>query len=41
MEHYRAVQPTTEARLGVAPMPKQILAARLLLARLAREVRRS
>jgi haloalkane dehalogenase len=38
MEHYRAVQPNAEARLGVAEMPKQILAARPLLARLAREV---
>ncbi|HUH72275.1 MAG TPA: haloalkane dehalogenase [Mycobacterium sp.] len=38
MEHYRAVQPTAEARKGVAEMPKQLLAARPLLARLAREV---
>jgi haloalkane dehalogenase len=38
MEHYRAVQPKAEARRGVAEMPKQILAARPLLARLAREV---
>ena len=38
MEHYRAVQPNPAARLGVAEMPKQILAARPLLARLAREV---
>ena len=38
MEHYRAVQPNAAARLGVAKMPKQILAARPLLARLAREV---
>ncbi|ORV87237.1 haloalkane dehalogenase [Mycobacterium interjectum] len=38
MEHYRAVQPTAEARKGVAEMPKQILAAHPLLARLARDV---
>ena len=38
MEHYRAVQPSPDARRGVAEMPKQILAARPLLARLAREV---
>lgn len=38
MEHYRAVQPTPDARRGVAEMPKQILAAHPLLARLAREV---
>lgn len=38
MEHYRAVQPDAAARLGVAEMPKQIVAARPLLARLAREV---
>lgn len=38
MEHYRAVQPNAEARRGVAEMPKQILAAHRLLARLAREV---
>ncbi|OBH53509.1 haloalkane dehalogenase [Mycobacterium mantenii] len=38
MEHYRAVQPTPEARRGVAEMPKQILAAHSLLARLARDV---
>ncbi len=38
MEHYRAVQPSPEARKGVAEMPKQILAARPLLARLAEEV---
>ncbi len=38
MEHYRAVQPSPDARKGVAEMPKQILAARPLLARLAREV---
>ena len=38
MEHYRSVQPTPEARAGVARMPKEILAARPLLERLAREV---
>jgi haloalkane dehalogenase len=38
MEHYRKVQPTPEAREGVAEMPKQILAARPLLERLARDV---
>jgi haloalkane dehalogenase len=38
MEHYRAAQPSAEARKGVAEMPKQILAAHPLLARLAREV---
>ena len=38
MEHYRAVQPSAEARRGVAEMPKQLLAARPLLARLAADV---
>ncbi|HTQ22930.1 haloalkane dehalogenase [Mycobacterium sp.] len=38
MEHYRAVQPSPEARRGVAEMPKQLLAAHPLLERLAREV---
>ncbi len=38
MDHYRRVQPSAEARKGVAEMPKQILAARPLLERLAREV---
>jgi len=38
MEHYRKVQPTPEARAGVARMPKEILAARPLLERLASEV---
>jgi haloalkane dehalogenase len=38
MEHYRAVQPSAEARKGVAEMPKQLLAARPLLERLGREV---
>jgi haloalkane dehalogenase len=38
MNHYRGVQPSPEARTGVAEMPKQILAARPLLERLARDV---
>ncbi|MCH9729899.1 MAG: haloalkane dehalogenase [Actinomycetia bacterium] len=38
MTHYRAVQPSPEARKGVAELPKQILAARPLLERLARDV---
>lgn len=38
MAHYRAVQPSAEARRGVAELPKQILAARPLLERLAKEV---
>jgi haloalkane dehalogenase len=38
MRHYRQVQPTPEARAGVARMPKEILAARPLLERLATEV---
>ncbi len=38
MAHYRAVQPSPAARLGVAEMPKQILAAHPFLDRLAREV---
>lgn len=38
MDHYREVQPTPDARKGVAEMPKQILAAAPLLGRLAREV---
>ncbi|MGB8389065.1 haloalkane dehalogenase [Mycobacterium sp.] len=38
MQHYRAVQPSPADRKGVAEMPKQILAAHPLLARLAREV---
>ncbi len=38
MDHYRKVQPSPQARRGVAEMPKQILAARPLLERLAREV---
>ena len=38
MDHYRGVQPTPEARTGVARMPKEILAARPLLELLARDV---
>jgi haloalkane dehalogenase len=38
MEHYRRVQPTPEARAGIARMPKEILAARPLLEKLSREV---
>jgi haloalkane dehalogenase len=37
-EHYRAVQPTPEARRGIAVMPKQIIDARPLLTRLSRDV---
>jgi haloalkane dehalogenase len=36
--HYRDLQPSPEARRGVAEMPKQIRAARPLLERLARDV---
>jgi haloalkane dehalogenase len=38
MNHYRGVQPNPEARAGVAQMPKEILAARPLLERLANDV---
>ena len=38
MDHYRRVQPSPGARQGVAEMPKQILAARPLLERLAHDV---
>ncbi|MFI5537475.1 haloalkane dehalogenase [Nocardia sp. NPDC051900] len=37
-DHYRAVQPTAEARRGLAATPKEIRAARPLLDRLARDV---
>lgn len=37
-DHYRCVQPTAEARRGLAVMPKEIRAARPLLDELAREV---
>jgi haloalkane dehalogenase len=38
MEHYRGVQSSPAARLGVAELPKQLLAARPLLERLGRDV---
>jgi haloalkane dehalogenase len=38
MAHYRGGQRSLEARAGVARMPKEILAARPLLQRLAEEV---
>jgi haloalkane dehalogenase len=38
MAHYRGVQPTPQDRAGVARMPREIIAARPLLERLAREV---
>jgi haloalkane dehalogenase len=38
MAHYRGVQPSPRDRAGVARMPREILAARPLLGRLAREV---
>jgi haloalkane dehalogenase len=38
MDHYRKVKPTPEARAGVARMPKEILAARPLLEKLAQDV---
>jgi haloalkane dehalogenase len=38
MDHYRRLQPTPADRAGVARMPKEILAARPLLERLATEV---
>lgn len=38
MDHYRGVQPSPAARLGVAEMPKELRAARPLLERLSREV---
>jgi haloalkane dehalogenase len=38
MDHYRKVQPSPSARKGVAEMPRQILAARPLLQRLAGDV---
>jgi haloalkane dehalogenase len=40
MEHYRRVQPTPEARVGVAEFPPQIVAATPLLAELERSVPR-
>jgi haloalkane dehalogenase len=41
MDHYRKVLPSPDTRKAVAEMPKQILAARPLLDRLAREVPRA
>lgn len=38
MDHYRNAQPSPAARKGVAEMPKQIIAARPLLQRLASDV---
>jgi haloalkane dehalogenase len=38
MDHYRKVQPSPDARRGVAEMPRQLLAARPLLQRLAGDV---
>jgi len=38
MEHYRAVQPTADARVGVAEFPRQIREATDYLGRLARDV---
>jgi haloalkane dehalogenase len=38
MDHYRKVQPSPSARRGVAEMPRQLLAARPLLQRLASDV---
>jgi haloalkane dehalogenase len=40
MEHYRRVQPTPEARVGVAELPRQIIAAKPLLTELAEAVPR-
>lgn len=40
MEHYRAVQPTPAARVGVAELPRQITAATPFLAELAQSVPR-
>lgn len=38
MDHYRGVQPTPEARVGVAEFPRQLLAAKRWLAGLAQRV---
>ncbi len=38
MEHYREVQPSPDARSGVAELPRQLVAARPLLQRLASDV---
>jgi haloalkane dehalogenase len=39
MDHYRAVQPTPDARRGIAEFPRELLAARPLLDRLSTDVR--
>ena len=41
MEHYRAVQPTPDARVGVAELPRQIISATPWLAELAAAVPRT
>lgn len=41
MEHYRAVQPSPDARVGVAELPRQIIRSRPFLQRLAQNVPRS
>ncbi|MDQ3962679.1 MAG: haloalkane dehalogenase [Actinomycetota bacterium] len=38
IDHYRKVQPTREARVGVAEFPRQLIAAREFLSVLARDV---
>ncbi len=38
MDHYRKVQPSPDARRGIAEMPRQLVAARPLLQRLASDV---
>ncbi|WP_300609458.1 hypothetical protein, partial [Trebonia sp.] len=38
MDHYRRAQPSAQARKGVAELPRQLLAARPLLRRLAGDV---
>jgi haloalkane dehalogenase len=40
MDHYRGVQPTPAARVGVAALPRQLIAAKPLLAHLASAVPR-
>lgn len=40
MEHYRRVQPTPEARIGVAELPRQIVAATPLLSELEESIPR-
>ena len=41
MEHYRAVQPTPDARIGIAELPRQIVRATPFLADLAESVPRA